>query len=659
MMGKVYRIKGDRKTREIKIQEALSNKPTFSFLSKKGLSSEDIKKLGGRPAKSPVRASKIQLANKRPVITKGIKITDASLKAHVTTWATPSWFTRKNNSSVDVSIIIPMFKSNEVIKEQIASWDIIDDGIKKEIIYVNDACPNNSHEAVLRTWEQRRNNIKEKVGLVLLHDKNQGYGVACNTGASFAHGKYLLFLNADCVVTPNWLKPMYDLILEDSNIGIVGNMQLRPNNNLDSAGSEWSWQTNSFEHIGRNVYNGKRLGGSFPLERIPEDLLLPAEREMVTGCCFIIPKILFDDLEGFDTQYRIGYWEDADINMRVRAAGYKVFYQPHSRIYHRLGHSKAGGHKHIRDNATLFRNRWINTGRIDELVKAPRAGGLPTRKDIHHKIQGKITGCVIACNEEEFLEPAVDSLSSFVHDWVFVIGGNEFAYKSGMCGADGYPTDNTLDIAHKLVDKYGGTVITPPGRLWKDKVEMRNAYAARLVPNDWMFMLDGDEVYKEEQIWRIAELMRSYEVLVMQFWVFWNNTNTIGTGTWEECPQERVVKWKDGHAYRGTNHLFVSAKNGKLARDSQPSWAGQEKLFYHYSWVRPIEKIRQKLRYYKYQSHLNNEKYVDDVFLKWRESPNSVQGKTHPMGGGNTKPFPGIHPQEVQKLINQGKLNFN
>ena len=172
-----------------------------------------------------------------------------------------------------------------------------------------------------------------------------------------------------------------------------------------------------------------------------------------------------------------------------------------------------------------------------------------------------------------------------------------------------------------------------------------------------MFMVDGDEVYKESQLWRVTELMKDYNVLVMQFWLFWNNINTLGTGAWGNYPQERVVKWGDGYKYRGRNHLFVSNGRNELVHTLGNTWRGSEKLFYHYSWIRPIEKIRQKLAYYKFQSGNNNDAYVDNVFLKWRTDPKSVKA-THPMGRGSASPFEGCHPPQIRKLIEAGKLDF-
>ena len=79
--------------------------------------------------------------------------------------------------------------------------------------------------------------------------------------------------------------------------------------------------------------------------------------------------------------------------------------------------------------------------------------------------------------------------------------------------------------------------------------------------------------------------------------------------------------------------------------------------------MRPLEKIKQKLDYYHNQLAQEwrrkdvQENYFEDVFLKWRTDPKMVDW-THPRGGGTVAPFAGIHPYEVNQLIEQGKLDF-
>ena len=561
---------------------------------------------------------------------------------HVTTasnnkFVCPSWF--KNNYKVDVSIIVPLYKSFNVISNQILYWDFTEDGYSKEIIYVDDACPQKSYKKVLECW----NLLKEKeIGNIIVREKNGGYASACNAGAKVANGRYLIFLNADCIVSHDWVCPIMES-LSKKDIGIVGNMQVNESG-VDSLGSEWDEKEQKFKHIGRNILNGKNLLKPLTTKEVPEDLLDEHEVDMVTGCCFGIEKQLFLDLKGFNEQYKIGYWEDADLCMKVKSEGYKILINPKSVITHSVGHSGSANHKHVEENKKLFLNTWIKTNKFKNFDK-----------NIRSEVKEKVIGCVIVCNEEEFLEASVESVSDLVDEWIIVVGGNKYAYKSKMCDEKGYPTDNTLQISRNIVKKYGGIVIEPPGRLWEDKIEMRNAYASRLKQNEWMFMLDGDEVYKKEDLLKITKLMNQYECLILQFWLFWNDVNTIGTGVWDNYPQERIVKWKEGYAYR-KSHLHVSDIEDNFVKDKVKCYSGNDRLFYHYSWVRPIEKIQQKLDYYKYQTGISRDYYLHDVFLKYRKTK-KVNG-THPFGGGGAIDFDGVHPKYVRELIKNGKLNF-
>lgn len=270
----------------------------------------------------------------------------------------PEWFINKN--PVDVSIIIPLFRSQNVIKEQIEKWIFEEDGLSKEIIYVDDCCPNKSYEEVIKSWSNKH---KQSIGNLLLNKNNSGYGQACNLGAKYALGKYLIFLNADTVVLPNWVKPMIDLLKSNSTIGIVGNLHLKTNGDIDSAGSEWD--KGQFFHIGKHIYNGVHLDSPFTERNAPKDMLKVGERQMVTGACFAIKSKLFEEIGGFDPEYIIGYWEDTDLNMKVKEKGYKILFTPESKIYHYGNHSKGG--KYANYNKKIFHQKWVNNGILDVL----------------------------------------------------------------------------------------------------------------------------------------------------------------------------------------------------------------------------------------------------------------------------------------------------
>ena len=347
-----------------KIKEALARKGTKGTF---GVNAESIyitpKSANKQIAQHTIRGVKRINFKRNTPITMGVNFVPMPFKSpnHVE-YKMPSWFSTAESTDIDVSIIVPCFKSKDHIVKQINSWDIDCDGLKCEIIYVDDCCPYKTHLEISRVWDTKKDSLKSPIGrIILVNGKNGGFSFAFNLGASYAKGKYLVFLNADTTVTKNWIKPMLDVFSAHKNVGIVGNLHLKNNNTIDSCGSEWDWKMNCFLHIGKHIYKKKNIGRAFDLKDAPEDILKTREVEMVTGACFMMPKQAFTQVGGFDLEYRVGYWEDADICMKAHANGYKVMFTSESRIYHEGGHTNSAGHNYIGQNKMLFYKKWIST----------------------------------------------------------------------------------------------------------------------------------------------------------------------------------------------------------------------------------------------------------------------------------------------------------
>jgi len=332
-----------------------------------------------------------------------------------------------NHKKIDVSIIIPLYKSSEVIKDQIRSWHFEPD-LKVEIVYVDDCCPENSKSSVIKTWNEllvKKDNVK----LVMLME-NRGFGGACNVGAHYAEGKNLIFLNADTKTTNGWITPIIEL-LEDKEVGMVGNMQIKEGENIDGTidgcGSEWDWGEVNFRHIGRHVYKHEEIKKPIDFRFLPKDLLKVEEREMVTACCFGIRKELFEEIGGFDLNYKIAYWEDSEICLTVRELGYKILYQPNSRIYHKLSHTSKSKHPYHDYNKIYFVNKWLRSGRIDKFVGNPRPMALDKIESIlvrRHSAHGDVlmAAAVAPALKKKF----PDAKITFITTCKEVLKGNKY-----------------------------------------------------------------------------------------------------------------------------------------------------------------------------------------------------------------------------------------
>ena len=104
---------------------------------------------------------------------------------------------------VKVSIIIPVY-GVELFLERAVDSALGQTLAEKEIILVDDGSPDACPEICERY-------AREYPGLVrVLHQENQGLGMARNAGAALAQGEYLLFLDSDDTIQPEMAQALYE-----------------------------------------------------------------------------------------------------------------------------------------------------------------------------------------------------------------------------------------------------------------------------------------------------------------------------------------------------------------------------------------------------------------------------------------------------------------
>lgn len=239
-----------------------------------------------------------------------------------------------------VSIIIPVYNDYRLTKNCLHSLLEHTSDIAYEVIIADDCSMD-----LTASIEERVANIT-----VVRGEENLRFLGNCNRAAAQARGKYLLFLNNDTAVCDNWLQPMLDVAESDSSVGIVGPKLLFANGKLQEAGAIM-WRDGSAWNFGR-MDDAER----------PEYNYLK-QTDYISGACLMIRHDLWRQLGGFDTRYAPAYYEDADIAFAARDAGYKVVYQPLSRVFHFEGVSNgtdlnSGVKQYQVQNQEKFREKW-------------------------------------------------------------------------------------------------------------------------------------------------------------------------------------------------------------------------------------------------------------------------------------------------------------
>jgi GT2 family glycosyltransferase len=194
--------------------------------------------------------------------------------------------------------------------------------------------------------------------------ENDGFSAANNAAIDRVRGQYTLLLNPDTLVRPGAIDAMVDFMEQRPEAGIVGCRLVNARGEVDaSAGGlpELRMQVVSWLGLRKLVPRrlARRLVSVEPLRRAMNlvaggyfvpfgDDAAPREVEFLSGACMLVRDELWRTTGRLDESFFL-YLEDADICVRARADGWRLYYLPAATIVHVGGRSFAalsGGRTH-------------------------------------------------------------------------------------------------------------------------------------------------------------------------------------------------------------------------------------------------------------------------------------------------------------------------
>lgn len=175
---------------------------------------------------------------------------------------------------------------------------------------------------------------------IIANSENLRFAGGNNVGIKYAlerNADYVLLLNNDTEVAPDFLPELVRAAENDKSIGIAGPKiyYYEGNKMIWFAGGKVEFWKGWISHIGIREPDY----GQYDFAR---------EVDYITGCCMLVKREVIEKIGKLDESFFI-YGEDADWSLRASRAGYSLVYVPSSIIWHKVSASSGG-------NLSWFKN---------------------------------------------------------------------------------------------------------------------------------------------------------------------------------------------------------------------------------------------------------------------------------------------------------------
>ncbi len=224
----------------------------------------------------------------------------------------------------DLSVVIVSWNTADLLRDCLASLLARADGEGLEIIVVDNASSDGSADMVQREFPQAH---------LVRNDHNLGFACATNRGIRTSQGRYVLLLNSDTRTSTGALRALAEFMESHVDAGACGPRLIRPNGEPQPYG---------FGGDPTPGYLIRRALSRLLLRRALHDWGTERVQKVdwVSGACVLARRTAIEQV-GLLDEAMFMYFEDNDWCLRMRQAGWSVYYDPLVTVVHLGGRSPA------------------------------------------------------------------------------------------------------------------------------------------------------------------------------------------------------------------------------------------------------------------------------------------------------------------------------
>jgi GT2 family glycosyltransferase len=175
---------------------------------------------------------------------------------------------------------------------------------------------NASTDGTVELIEGYKNHHKNIV--LIRNGSNLGFAAANNIGVRTSNSDFLVLLNNDTIVTPGWLHRLLFHLNKNTSTGMVGPV-------TNAIGNEAKVEIDYTELTDVNYFAAKRA------EKYAG---ITFEIQVLALYCAMISRSLYNRFGGLDERFHVGMFEDDDLALNIRRAGFTLLCAEDVFIHH-------------------------------------------------------------------------------------------------------------------------------------------------------------------------------------------------------------------------------------------------------------------------------------------------------------------------------------
>lgn len=254
------------------------------------------------------------------------------------------------NKDICLSVIIPCFNQGKFIREAISSVEYCKNKIY-EIIIINDGSTEPLTCQVL-------NHLKQE-GYLVIDQENQGAAAARNQGIKAAKGQYILPLDADDKIKPEYISKGIEILDNCSEVGVVyGDIEFFSERALEK-----------IFKVGEGYGKIQFISGKSFVWNLPNFNCNLLVLHCYMAVCAVFRKSIWEDCGGYDTHIPFSYGEDWEFWLRVAKKKWDFYHIPEVLFYCRISQNSQEKLWNVPQNRKIA-VRYIRKKHLDLYLRA-------------------------------------------------------------------------------------------------------------------------------------------------------------------------------------------------------------------------------------------------------------------------------------------------